>query len=317
MQNSLSENPDRNITYKAFLESCQAKTVTVNDIIHLGFTLMIKEKVFHHYFGDHSLFTTAEYLTYHVLKNSFKKLSDKISSTEALEIIKLFERRISERIPVAYITNETYFCGYQFYINGNVLVPRSIMVSRFHDFLSQIKWDNHQVLDLCTGSGCIGITLALLNTELKVDLLDISEKALEVAQINIQNHNLNQRVKCIQGDLFCNIQTKYDLIISNPPYVSTFDYMKSEEEFKNEPKIALEAGIEGLDIINRILIQAKQHLNPHGVLIVEVGIPAAKLLKIKYPFIRFKWFKHRHFDGKEQFFGGHCIFLCKQNDLPS
>jgi ribosomal protein L3 glutamine methyltransferase len=315
MQNSLSENPDRNITYNIFLESCQAKTATVNDIIHLGFTLMTKEKVYHHYFGDHSLFTTAEYLTYHALKNSFKKLSDKISSTEALEIIKLFERRISERIPVAYITNETYFCGYKFYVNENVLVPRSIMISRFHDFLGQIKWDNNQVLDLCTGSGCIGITLALLNKDIMIDLVDISAAALEVAQINISNYDLNQRVKCIQSDLFSNVQKKYDLIITNPPYVSTSDYLNSEAEFKSEPKLALEAGEDGLDIINRILSQAKQHLNAKGLLIAEVGIPAAKVLKKKYPSIKFKWLKCRNFDGKEKFFSGHCIFLCKQNDL--
>jgi ribosomal protein L3 glutamine methyltransferase len=316
MSNSLSKNDARNTAYNAFLESCQAGTTTVNDIIRLGLTLMTKEKVYHHYYGDHSLLSTAEYLTYYSLKNSSKKLSDKISSDEAIEVIKLFERRISERIPVAYITNETYFCGYQFYVNENVLVPRSIMVSRFHDFLEQIKWDNNQVLDLCTGSGCIGITLALLNNDLKVDLVDISAEALEVAQMNILNYDLNQRVKCIQSDLFSNIKKKYDLVISNPPYVSTLDYLNSEAEFKSEPKLALEAGEDGLDIIKIILAQAKQYLNPNGVLIVEVGIPAAKLLKKKYPSIRFKWFKHRHFDGKEQFFGGHCIFLCKQNDLP-
>jgi ribosomal protein L3 glutamine methyltransferase len=311
----LSDNDKRNKTYNAFLDLCRTNKATVNDIIHLGYKLMHKENVYHHFFGNHSLMHTAEYLTYFSLKKPLKKWNDKISEDEAIEIIKLFERRIADRLPVAYLTNETTFCGYKFYVNEHVLIPRSIMVTRFHDFLKQTHWQNNRVLDLCTGSGCIGITLALLKSEIDVDLADISIDALVVAQINIDKHMLNDRVRCIQSDLFSSIQNKYDLIISNPPYVSTTEYNASAQEFKMEPKLALEAEEDGLDIINRILSQAKQFLNPEGILIVEVGFSAAKLLKKKYPHIPFQWLKYRKPSGKEPFWGVHCIFLCNQKDL--
>lgn len=163
------------------------------------------------------------------------------------------------------------------------MVPRSIMNTRFNDFLNAIHWENYKILDLCTGSGCIGITLALLNPKINVDLADISPEALKVAQINIDRYNLNNRVKCIHSDCFANINNKYDLIITNPPYVTTKEYNKIPVEFKNEPKIALESGRSGLNVIDKILTQAKDYLNPNGTLIAEVGFTAAKRLKKNIP----------------------------------
>ncbi len=147
-------------------------------------------------------------------------------------------------------------------------------------------------------------------------MADISHAALEVAHVNINKYSLNDRVRCIRSDLFDNIQNKYDLIITNPPYVSISEYQKCPEEFKNEPKIALESGKDGLDILHKILSQAKKYLNKNGSLIAEVGFPAAKLLKKKYPRILFKWFKYRRPNGKESIFGMHGVFLCKRSDLP-
>ncbi len=314
---NLSINEDRNKSYNALIESCRHDNATVNDIIRLGYKLMQKEKVFHHFFAEGSLLSTAEHLTYYSLKKPLKKWDDKITEDEAVEIIKLFEMRIADRLPVAYITHETIFCGHKFYVNDQVLVPRSVMSTRFQDFLNQTKWENNSVLDLCTGSGCIGITLALLKPTLQVDLADISLKALEVAQINIDKYSLNERVKCIQSDLFSNIQNKYDLIISNPPYVTTCEYNESAQEFKKEPKIALEAGNDGLDIINKIIAEAKQHLNANGTLIVEVGPTAAKRIKKKYPNLPLKWLKVRKSNGKEPFMGAYCIFQCNRRDLLS
>jgi ribosomal protein L3 glutamine methyltransferase len=225
---------------------------------------------------------------------------------------------------VEYITNEGWYLGNKFYVNKNVLVPRSTMNTRFNDFLSEIHWKNNLVLDLCTGSGCIGISLALLNTKISVDLLDVSSKALEVATINVTNYNLSNRVRCIKSDLFENVQNKYDLIITNPPYVTTAEYKASPDEFKNEPKIALEAGADGLDIIKKILAQAKNYLNEDGKLIAEVGTSVAKALKRKYPNVPFKWLKYKRtlehatiFDiWLDRVFGMDCIFICEAKDLP-
>ena len=145
---------------------------------------------------------------------------------------------------------------------------------------------------------------------------EISPEALDVAKINVKKYWLEDRVKCIQSDLFDNIHQKYDLIITNPPYVSKKEYQQSAEEFKTEPKIALEAGEDGLAIVRKILAQAKQHLNPNGTLIAEVGPSAATFIKKQYPHIKFQWFKYRKPSGKESFFGGHGVFLCQASALP-
>ncbi len=227
-------------------------------------------------------------------------------------------------MPVEYITNESYYLGRPFYVNKDVLVPRSLMNTRFSDFLRSAIWKNYRVLDLCTGSGCIGISLALLNDQIRVDLADISNDALAVALVNIKKYGLTSRVKCIQSDLFQDIEDQYDIIISNPPYVPLNEYYQQPIEVRNEPEIALKAGIDGLEIIDKIIINSKSYLNPNGLLIAETGYPAAKRLKQKYPTIPFQWFKYRHPSGKESLLDKFCqwigyldsIFLCKAKDLP-
>lgn len=316
MINALSENSKRNKSYVRFLDSCRKGEKTVEDIIALGSKLMRKASLHHHFFQDLSLKTTAFHLAQFALKPAVKNLDDKLTELEAEQILKVFEKRIAMRIPVEYITHEADYLGYSFYVNENVLVPRSLMNTRFEDFLRNISWENYRVLDLCTGCGCIGITLALLKPELIVDLADISSLALEVAQENINRYSLNERVKCIQTDVFENIQGPYDLIITNPPYVPKREYESSPKEFKSEPKIALEAGKTGLDIINKIILQAKNYLNPNGVLIAEVGFTTAKRIKKAFPCVPFKWFKYRRPSGKESWLGMHGVFLCEQKDLP-
>ena len=304
IQGPLSVDKKRDRTYRSFLEICRNGHITVRDMAHLGYRVMKKNKLHPHFFGEHSLLNTALYLSFFTLKFPYeydnpKYLDRKITMIEARKIIELFEKRIADRLPVEYITNEAYYLGHKFYVNENVLVPRSLMNTRFKDFLNEVQWENYRVLDLCTGSGCIGISLALLNSKINVDLADISTKALEVAEANIKHHALNDRVRCIQSDLFTNIQGKYDLIISNPPYVPLHEYEAQAAELKKEPAIALVAGKDGLEIIDKILRQTKQHLNPNGLLIAEVGYTPAKHLKRKYPNIPFKWLKYRQPSGKE------------------
>ncbi len=316
MSFSVSINPYRNKQYVAFLNTCIEKRATVEDITALGYSLMRKYKLHHHFCGDYSLLSNAQCLVDYVLKNVDDFTPPFLTQAIAKDIIVLFEKRIAQRIPVEYMTNTASYLGYTYYVNEHVLVPRSIMNTRFEEFLKLISWENNRVLDLCCGSGCIGLTLALLDPKIKVDLADISPQALEVAQINIDRHGLNTRAHCIESNVFESLHNKYDLIISNPPYVSRSEYQNSAEEFKAEPKIALEAGPDGLVIIHKMLAQAKQYLNPNGLLIAEIGCSAAKLVKKHYPHIPFQWFKYKKPNGSTSFFSMHGVFLCRACDLP-
>lgn len=305
------------------------RVMTVKDIAHFGAKRMRQAKLHPHFFANHSLKSTALYLTFFALKLPYEYtnpdyLNKKITADEANQILQLFEKRISKRIPVEYITNESYYLDKPFYVNEHVLVPRSLMNTRFSDFLKFDQWKNYRVLDLCTGSGCIGISLALLNNHITVDLADISTEALAVAAINIKKYRLDSRVKCIKSDLFENITEKYDIIITNPPYVPLNEYHRQPVEVKNEPDIALKAGIDGLKVIDKIIMNSKSYLNPNGILIAEVGYPAAKKLKKKYPTVPFQWFKYRHPSGKESILDKFCqwigyldsIFVCQAKTLP-
>lgn len=320
----LSSNSSRQKHYAKLVSLCGNGSVTVDDIIQLGHAMMRKARLHHHFFKN-SLYKTAESLTFSALQLPLeyeKYSSQTLSEQEARNVIAIFERRIAERMPVEYITNESWYLGNKFYVNENVLVPRSVMNYRFQDFLRETQWQNYRVLDLCTGSGCIGISLALLDPRIKVDLVDVSEKALAVAAININTYSLSERVRCIQSDLFANLTDKYDLIITNPPYVSRSEYKASAAEFKNEPKLALESGKDGLDILHRIIADAKSYLNPAGKLIAEVGYPAAKRLKKHYRHIKFQWLKYKRPEQQsfinewiDRLFGMDCVFVCDANDL--
>lgn len=316
---ALSHDKKRNKAYTHFLALCDKGQCSLDDLIHLGAKLMTKAKLHPHFFLDNTLMTTAKHLAYFALQfhpNEIYRLHTQLNIQDAKKVITLFERRINEKIPVEYITHEAIYLGRPFYVNENVLVPRSIMNTRFEDFLNETTWENYRVLDLCTGSGCIGITLALLKPEIRVDLVDISAQALDVAQINIDKYALSNRVQCIESNLFENVPFQYDLIITNPPYVTVKEYQASAEEFKKEPKIALESGVDGLDIIHRILKESKQHLTAQGKLIAEVGYTAAKRIKKHYRKIPFKWYKYRRPNGKESWLGMHGIFECSARDLP-
>jgi len=312
---SLDEN--RNKKYEEFLKTCRDGSAIVTNIVDLGHKLMRKHKLHHHFFENNSLWASSKALAYFGLANATASNNDKITETDAIKILELFERRIADRIPVEYITHEADYAGNKYYVNEYVLVPRSLMNTRFNDFLNQIHWENYRVLDLCAGSGCVGITLALLDSKIQVDLVDISQEALGVASTNIERYNLSDRVRCIKSNLFENVQGKYDLIITNPPYVSTSEYNKSPDEFKNEPKLALEGGVDGLDIIKVILSKAKLYLNPDGILIAEVGLPAAARLKKQYRRVHFQWFKYRTPSGKVSFFNDPGVFLCRRIDLSA
>lgn len=216
--------------------------------------------------------------------------SANLTQDEKQLIIDNVMARTEQHIPTPYLTNSAWFGGHQFYVDERVLIPRSPIGELIENNLVGIlDFAPRNILDLCTGSGCIGIACAYQYPEAEVDLADISDEALEVAQINIEAHQLSHRVLPILSDLFDDLPAvEYDLIISNPPYVDQEDMDDLPMEYKVEPELALAAGNDGLDIVKRILKESSKHLSKFGVLICEVG-NSRIALEQQYPQIPFKW----------------------------
>ncbi len=185
-----------------------------------------------------------------------------------------FRKRAVEKIPTAYLTGRAWFAGLEFSVDERALIPRSPIAELIHNrFSSWISEAPTAALDLCCGGGCIGIAMAHAFPDCKVDAVDLSHDALELARINVAKHGMGAQVRLLEGDLFTPLTTKekYDLIVSNPPYVDASDMRKIAPEFIHEPRMGLAAGDDGLDIVDKILAHAKDYLVTDGVLIVEVG----------------------------------------------
>ena len=198
----------------------------------------------------------------------------KLTAAERKRVLALFERRVRERKPIAYLTGEAWFAGLKFKCDERALVPRSpiaeTIANGFSPWLEGV--DVQRALDLCTGGGCIGIAMAVHNPNWYVDLADVSEDALALARENIHFQNVENRVRAVKSDLFGALKgEKYDLIVSNPPYVTLQEFAALPPEYDHEPELGLKAGDDGLDFALRILAEAPAHLNDDGVLIVEVG----------------------------------------------
>ncbi|MFY0699629.1 MAG: 50S ribosomal protein L3 N(5)-glutamine methyltransferase [Bermanella sp.] len=229
---------------------------------------------------------------------------------ERTHLAQLIQRRIEERIPVAYIINEAWFCGLPFYVDERVLVPRSPLAEIIQNRVS--PWldgkEPNRVLDLCCGSGCIGISSLQAFPEAQLDLADLSRDALDVAEINIERHQLFDQVAAIESDLFSNLQPGYDLILSNPPYVDAEDLADMPAEYQHEPAMGLGSGHDGLDITRQILANACDYLNPEGVLVVEVGNSWIHL-EAEFPQVPFTWVEFEH--------GGDGVFVFTREQLAA
>jgi len=232
-----------------------------------------------------------------------------LTMVEKNDILCYLDSRIDKKIPAAYITQEGWFAGLQFYIDERVLVPRSpiaeLVESQFTPWLNPDEVE--RILDLCTGSGCIGIACAYAFPMAQVDLADISSDALDVASQNVIEHDAESRVTVVQSDLFTRLDDKkYDLIVSNPPYVDADDINTMSAEFHHEPEIGLSSGIDGLECTRNILKHASQHLNDYGILVVEVGNSQYALAE-EYPQLPFEWVDFER--------GGDGVFVISKEQL--
>ncbi|MDY3124249.1 MAG: 50S ribosomal protein L3 N(5)-glutamine methyltransferase [[Actinobacillus] rossii] len=214
----------------------------------------------------------------------------RLTLSEKQLLVGLVTERLAKRVPVAYLVNSAWFCGLEFYVDERVIVPRSPISALIEERFQGLLHSNpKRILDLCTGSGCIAIACANVFPDAEVDAIDLSFDALNVAEMNIERHAMQDRVFPLQSDLFNNlIGDKYDLIVTNPPYVDLEDLSDMPEEFHFEPEIALGSGYDGLDITKQILTHAADYLNDNGVLVCEVGNSMVHLIE-QYPEVPFNW----------------------------
>ena len=257
----------------------------------------------------------AWYLVCGALKLPFdldgRLLDGRLTEAERQRLEQLVERRISERVPVAYLVGEAWFAGLPFNVDERVLVPRSPLAELidvgFQPWLGDVEPEH--ILDLCTGSGCIGIACAFAFPEARVVLSDVSADALAVARSNIERHSLSDRVTVLQSDVFAGLEGQcFDLIVSNPPYVDAEDLAGMPAEYQAEPALGLGSGDDGLDITRRILQQAAGHLNEGGLLVVEVG-NSGRALDEAFPELPLTWVEFER--------GGHGVFVISKDDLPA
>ncbi|WP_175625692.1 MULTISPECIES: 50S ribosomal protein L3 N(5)-glutamine methyltransferase [Oxalobacteraceae] len=251
---------------------------TIRDLLRYAVTRFNTAKLFFGH-GSTNALDEAAYLILHTLKLPLDKLDPffdaRLLQEEVDAVLRVIEQRADERLPAAYITNEGWLGGYRFYVDERVIVPRSFIAElipeQFSPWVSNPDKVNN-ILELCTGSGCLPIMLADAFPNAHVDAVDISTDALEVAKRNVAEYELEHRINLIESDLYANVpEYKFDLIITNPPYVNSGSMGKLPPEYLREPQIALAGGTDGMDLVRKIVAGAGQRLTPNGLLMVEIG----------------------------------------------
>ena len=265
--------------------------------------------------GSSNAYDEAAYLILHTLHlppDQMETFLDaRLTNMEISQVLGIVKRRALEKIPAAYLTQEAWLGDFSFYVDKRVLIPRSFIAELLREQLSPWVSDPssvHSVLDLCTGSGCLAILLAHAFENATIDATDISDEALEVANKNVEDYDLNQRVHLLQSDLFGALEGRlYDLIISNPPYVNAESMASLPEEYLHEPRSALASGNDGLEATKEILRRAAGYLTDEGMLIVEIGHNRAALEEA-FPQTPFTWLETTAGDG--------FVFMLTRDHLP-
>lgn len=295
----------------SIFDQAREELLTIRDFLRWAASEFIAAKLYYGH-GTDNPWDEAEQLVLHAIHLApplgDEWLDAKLTRSERERVVVNIQRRIEERIPAAYITGQAWFAGLPYVVDERVLVPRSplaeLIEKRFAPWLAN---DPQQILDLCTGSGCIGIACAHAFPDAEVQLSDISYDALAVAEENIQQHGMTERIFALQSDLFDNLLgQRFDLIVSNPPYVDVEDMASLPDEFHAEPELGLSSGVDGLDFTRRLLQEAADFLTDDGVLVVEVGNSWPALENV-YPTLPFTWVEFAR--------GGHGVFVLTANDL--
>lgn len=284
---------------------------TVRDYIRWAVSQFTRSNVYFGHGQDNALDEALQLVLHTVgipMGSEEHLLDATLTAEERRLVLTVIDTRTRLRIPVAYITGEAWFAGLAFNVDERVLIPRSpiaeLIAQGFEPWLAGEPVN--RLLDLCTGSGCIGIACAHYFEEAEVDLADLSEDALQVAQSNIERYELMHRVNTVTSDLFDNITGCYDIIVSNPPYVDQEDLAAMPKEYQHEPAMALGSGDDGLDITRRILREAGAYLTDQGLLVVEVG-NSCIALEEAFPEVPFTWHEFEQ--------GGHGVFVFTKQEL--
>ena len=286
---------------------------TVREYLRFAVSRFNQAKLFFGH-GSSDAYDEAAYLILHTLHLPLDRLEPfldaRLTDSERTEVLNIIHRRVEHRIPAAYLTHQALLGEFSFYVDERVIVPRSFIAELLLEQLSPWIAEPEKignVLDLCTGSGCLAILAAHAFPYAGVDAVDLSPAALAVAERNVADYELQDRVSLIESDLFAKLGGKqYDLIISNPPYVDAGSVAALPQEYLHEPKLALGSGHDGLDATRIILKNAAQHLTENGVLIVEIG-HNRDVLEAAYPDLPFTWL--------DVSAGDEYVFMLHRNDL--
>ena len=295
-------------------KQAQAELETIRDLLRFAVSRFDEAGLFFGH-GSDNAWDEAVYLVLHTLHLPIDNLTPfidaRLTSDERAAVLAVIERRIKARLPAAYLTHEAWLGDFRFYVDERVIVPRSHIAELLREQLTpwiNDPWAVGRVLDLCTGSGCLAILAAHAFPEALVDAVDISPDALAVARRNVADYALESRLELIESDAFTGLAgRRYDVIISNPPYVNAESMDTLPHEYRQEPELALASGEDGLDFTRIILAKAAAHLNPGGLLVVEIG-HNRDALEAAYPDTPFTWLDTEA--------GDRYVFMLRREELP-
>jgi ribosomal protein L3 glutamine methyltransferase len=268
---------------------------TLRDLLRYAVTRFNSAELFFGH-GSSNAFDEAAYLLLHTLRLPLDRLDPfldaRLLPEEIDALLKVIERRSTERVPAAYITNEAWLGSYRFYVDERTIVPRSFIAELIPEQFAPLVADPDSVmniLELCTGSGCLPIMLADAFPNAQIDAVDISADALAVARRNVEDYALQDRIHLIESDLYAGVPNKkYDLIITNPPYVNEGSMRRLPDEYRHEPQLALAGGPDGMDLVRKIVEGAAQRLTRDGILVVEIG-NEREHAEIAFPEMEMTW----------------------------